>query len=62
LCKTFQDTGKCRRADDCDFAHGKSELRSTSAHHKTSLCINFANGSCVYGDNCRYAHGETDLK
>lgn len=47
---------------NCHFAHGESELRSTPDFYKTAPCQNWAKGNCVHGAKCRFAHGEKELR
>jgi len=54
--------GRCHMGQNCAFAHGETELRSTPDFFKTSLCQNFAKGSCIHGSKCRFAHGEAELR
>ncbi|MDP2439131.1 MAG: zinc finger CCCH domain-containing protein [archaeon] len=59
LCRSFEETGKCRYGSKCQFAHGRSELRPVLRHpkYKTEVCKTFqASGSCPYGIRCRFIH------
>lgn len=59
LCRAYQDTGLCKYADKCQFAHGAKELREVPRHpkYKTELCRCFhASGFCTYGKRCHFVH------
>lgn len=60
LCFDFR-RGRCKTSD-CNFAHGRSELRLVEGVHKTSLCRWWVAGKCRADESCRYAHGEEDLR
>lgn len=64
LCRPFEESGHCKYADKCQFAHGAHELRSLSRHpkYKTELCRTFhSKGFCPYGPRCNFIHNE-DLR
>ena len=54
--------GNCSRGEQCTFAHGESELRSTPDLFKTAICHLWSQGRCVAGDHCRFAHGDEDKR
>lgn len=59
LCRSFEETGKCRYATKCQFAHGRAELRPVLRHpkYKTEICKTYqSNGTCPYGSRCRFIH------
>jgi len=60
LCKHFSETGTCKWADKCRFAHGTEEIHlktHINLQYKTKLCENFFNkGFCPYGHRCQYQH------
>jgi len=59
LCRSWAETGYCRYGDKCQFAHGCTELRQVSRHHKykSELCNNFHyEGTCMYGTRCCFIH------
>uniref|UniRef100_K3W6M5 C3H1-type domain-containing protein n=1 Tax=Globisporangium ultimum (strain ATCC 200006 / CBS 805.95 / DAOM BR144) TaxID=431595 RepID=K3W6M5_GLOUD len=61
LCKHFMETGACRYASKCQFAHGEHELRGVLRHpkYKTTRCKAFVStGKCMYGNRCRFIHGD----
>ncbi|EDO08608.1 Zinc finger C-x8-C-x5-C-x3-H type domain containing protein [Babesia bovis T2Bo] len=60
LCKYWQ-RGICQNID-CNFAHGKKELKGTVGVWKTTLCHHWKNGTCRIGIDCRHAHGEEELQ
>ncbi|EER19790.1 hypothetical protein Pmar_PMAR012234 [Perkinsus marinus ATCC 50983] len=47
---------------NCQYAHGRSELRCTREVYKTSLCRFWLKGKCGPAVNCRHAHGEDEDK
>lgn len=64
LCRPFEESGHCKYADKCQFAHGAHELRSLARHpkYKTELCRTFhSKGFCPYGPRCNFIHNE-DLR
>lgn len=64
LCRPFEESGHCKYADKCQFAHGAHELRNLSRHpkYKTELCRTFhSKGFCPYGPRCNFIHNE-DLR
>ncbi|AFZ78971.1 hypothetical protein BEWA_018140 [Theileria equi strain WA] len=60
LCKYWQ-RGICAN-EDCNFAHGKKELRSTIGVWRTTICHHWKSGICRVGKDCRHAHGEEELQ
>lgn len=40
ICRSYEETGKCKFDDRCLFAHGKEELREVKRHprYKTEIC------------------------
>ena len=48
--------------NQCSFAHGLEELRTTNSFYKTTICLSFMRGECSNGDLCRFAHGDEDLR
>ncbi|KAM4817919.1 mRNA decay activator protein ZFP36L2-like [Thomomys bottae] len=59
LCRPFQEYGKCKYGEKCQFAHGFHELRSLSRHpkYKTEPCRTFHSiGFCPYGPRCHFIH------
>ncbi|GMH30605.1 hypothetical protein Nepgr_032448 [Nepenthes gracilis] len=59
LCKKWQETGACPYGEQCQFAHGLSELRPVLRHprYKTEVCrMVLAGVSCPYGHRCHFRH------
>lgn len=62
LCR-FHETGRCRYADKCPFAHSPEELEELPDLRKTSICKNWQQGCCTYSaDRCMFAHGKEELR
>jgi len=64
LCRTFEETGKCRYGLKCQFAHSEKELRPVDRHpkYKTVMCKTFwEQGTCPYGKRCCFIHMPRDL-
>jgi len=64
LCRPFEESGHCKYADKCQFAHGMHELKQLQRHpkYKTELCRTFhSKGFCPYGPRCNFVHND-DLK
>jgi butyrate response factor len=65
LCRAFEEHGHCRYGNKCQFAHGKSELRTLNRHpkYKTDLCYTFhTTGFCPYGMRCHFIHNEEERR
>ncbi|CDR93836.1 Zinc finger C-x8-C-x5-C-x3-H type domain containing protein, putative [Babesia bigemina] len=60
ICKYWQ-RGVCENTN-CNFAHGKKELKATIGVWKTTPCHHWKNGTCRVGRFCRHAHGEAELQ
>ncbi|KAK6323092.1 mRNA decay activator protein ZFP36L1-like isoform X2 [Coregonus clupeaformis] len=59
LCSRYAETGFCKYAERCQFAHGLHDLHVHSRHpkYKTELCRSFHTaGYCIYGTRCLFAH------
>ena len=60
LCKNYELYGYCGWAENCFFAHGRSELKEktlTCGFYKTKVCKNFhRTGFCPYAARCQYFH------
>ncbi|XP_038623225.1 mRNA decay activator protein ZFP36 [Tachyglossus aculeatus] len=59
LCRTFEESGRCKYGAKCQFAHGPAELRQLSRHpkYKTEPCHKFyLHGRCPYGARCHFIH------
>ena len=62
LCNKWEETGACPYWDQCQFAHGVSELRPVIRHprYKTEVCRMVLNGEvCPYGHRCHFRHSLT---
>ena len=57
MCKAYK-RGSCLFAEQCQFAHGKEELRAPKVHqkYKTQKCKNFDAGNCKHGNDCWFIH------
>ncbi|KAJ7975777.1 Zinc finger CCCH domain-containing protein [Quillaja saponaria] len=63
LCNKWQQTGTCPYANNCQFAHGITELRPVIRHprYKTEVCrMVLAGDTCPYGHRCHFRHSLTD--
>lgn len=63
LCRSWMESGTCRYANKCQFAHGPEELRPVTRHpkYKTEICKTFhTSGTCPYGKRCRFVHFSTN--
>ncbi|XDV18849.1 hypothetical protein PO909_024456 [Leuciscus waleckii] len=59
LCSRYAETGTCKYAERCQFAHGLHDLHVPSRHpkYKTELCRTYHTaGYCVYGTRCLFVH------
>ncbi|XP_057976288.1 uncharacterized protein LOC131163656 [Malania oleifera] len=62
ICRPWEDFASCRYGSNCQFAHGKEELRPTRFPNKMSrlsemVCKSYTGtGSCTYGSKCRFVH------
>jgi len=65
FCRNFREKGNCVYGDQCQFAHGKTELRQDVVRHskyKTKLCQKFwIAGYCAYGARCNFIHQEEEV-
>ncbi|KAL6620746.1 hypothetical protein ACP70R_035885 [Stipagrostis hirtigluma subsp. patula] len=62
LCNKWEETGACPYGDQCQFAHGISELRPVIRHprYKTEVCrMVLAGVPCPYGHRCHFRHSIT---
>ncbi|XP_061453373.1 mRNA decay activator protein ZFP36L1-like [Rhineura floridana] len=65
LCRTFEESGTCKYAAKCQFAHGPVELRGLSRHpkYKTEPCRTFhTSGICPYGARCHFIHNAEERR
>ncbi|RAL50788.1 hypothetical protein DM860_015935 [Cuscuta australis] len=59
LCNKWQETGECPYGENCQFAHGVTELRPVIRHprYKTEVCrMVMAGDNCPYGHRCHFRH------
>ncbi|ORX97259.1 hypothetical protein K493DRAFT_184223, partial [Basidiobolus meristosporus CBS 931.73] len=59
MCRSYEETGACRYAEKCQFAHGVAELRVVKRHprYKTQYCRTYwEQGCCPYGKRCCFIH------
>jgi len=62
FCRFFE-AGRCLRGDECDFAHGGNELKTTPDLTKTAMCKAWAQGQCnLPRGQCAFAHGKDELR
>ena len=53
------EQGTCKYGDNCDFAHGITELQQkqhVNPLFKTQVCKNFLLNNCRFGDRCHFLH------
>lgn len=63
ICRNFKERSNCIYGNQCQFAHGKQELRDSmkSNKYKTKYCDKYwGTGYCAYGPRCNYLHYEAD--
>jgi hypothetical protein len=59
LCKNWELYNDCYFKDECSFAHGIEELRTSNnlCGYKTKICKSFTEKSyCSFGQRCTYKH------
>ncbi|TKR88561.1 hypothetical protein L596_012785 [Steinernema carpocapsae] len=60
MCRAMSETGLCRFAERCTFAHSEEELRFRSLQHpkyRTKPCNKFfGDGFCPFGEGCLFLH------
>lgn len=64
LCRPFEENGKCKYGEKCQFAHGRHELRQMVRHpkYKTELCRTYhTTGLCPYGPRCHFIHNQDEI-
>lgn len=65
LCSRYAETGTCKYAERCQFAHGLHDLHVPSRHpkYKTELCRTYHTaGYCVYGTRCLFVHNPKEQR
>eukprot|EP00095_Tigriopus_kingsejongensis_P003644 maker-scaffold606_size125303-snap-gene-0.18 protein:Tk03644 transcript:maker-scaffold606_size125303-snap-gene-0.18-mRNA-1 annotation:"zinc finger protein" len=63
VCRNFKERSKCIYGDQCQFAHGRRELRDVvrNTKYKTKHCQKYwITGYCAYGPRCNFLHNERD--
>lgn len=63
MCRNFKERAKCLYGDQCQFAHGKRELRDVvrNTKYKTKHCQKYwVTGYCAYGPRCNFLHNEPE--
>lgn len=63
ICRNFKERGSCIYGDQCQFAHGRQELRDAikGNKYKTKSCQKYwIAGYCAYGPRCNFLHLEAD--
>ncbi|CAN4083168.1 unnamed protein product [Withania somnifera] len=63
LCNKWQEIGTCPYGENCQFAHGITELRPVIRHprYKTEVCRMVLTGDmCPYGHRCHFRHSLTE--
>ncbi len=65
LCRPWEESGRCKYGDKCQFAHGSQELREMRRHpkYKTEPCRTYhTTGYCPYGPRCHFIHEKTSTQ
>ncbi|KAI7830973.1 hypothetical protein BX661DRAFT_128299, partial [Kickxella alabastrina] len=63
LCDTYMANGHCGRGENCNFAHGKNDIRTRfrPPNYKTKLCKNmYKFGACPYEEKCDFIHNSSE--
>ena len=61
ICRNFKERATCVYGDQCQFAHGRRELRDVvrNCKYKTKHCQKYwVTGYCAYGPRCNFLHNE----
>jgi len=61
MCRNFKERAHCMYGDQCQFAHGREELRDALRNnkYKTKTCQKYwVTGYCAYGPRCNFLHFE----
>merc|ERR1711879_468244 len=62
ICRNFKERSNCIYGDQCQFAHGRQELRDAMRNnkYKTKSCQKYwITGYCAYGPRCNFLHYES---
>ena len=62
MCRNFKERSRCIYGDQCQFAHGRNDLRDVvrNTKYKTKLCQKYwVVGYCAYGPRCNFLHDES---
>lgn len=63
ICRNFKERANCIYGEQCQFAHGRQELRDAlrNSKYKTKSCQKYwVTGYCAYGPRCNFLHCESD--
>lgn len=61
VCRNYKEGSKCVYGDQCQFAHGRRELREVvrNSKYKTKACQKYwQTGYCAYGPRCNFLHND----
>nr|XP_040570296.1 mRNA decay activator protein ZFP36L2-like isoform X2 [Lepeophtheirus salmonis] len=61
MCRNFKERSRCIYGEQCQFAHGRTDLRDVvrNTKYKTKLCQKYwISGYCAYGPRCNFLHDE----
>lgn len=62
ICRNFKERSNCIYGEQCQFAHGRQELRDALRNnkYKTKSCQKYwVTGYCAYGPRCNFLHYES---
>jgi len=62
MCRNFKERAHCIYGNQCQFAHGRDELRDALRNnkYKTKSCQKYwITGYCAYGPRCNFLHYES---
>lgn len=62
MCRNFKERAHCIYGNQCQFAHGRDELRDALRNnkYKTKSCQKYwVTGYCAYGPRCNFLHYES---